>query len=131
MRLAVLSIVGSVLVVATGLAVGQAPPHKRLNPVIALLEQNKTVFGVYAPSNGRARGEPAMARPAIDLARDALAYQQADFLFSGSLEGGLDRGYPAVAEFFKAMGESAGPGRPPAVGVTRPMVLKVPKMHHV
>jgi len=128
MRLAVLSIVGSVLVVATGLAVGQAPPHKRLNPVIALLEQNKPVFGVYAPSNGGRRGEPAMARPAIDLARDALAYQQADFLFSGSLEGGLDRGYPAVAEFFKAMGESAGPGRPPAFGVTRPMILKVPKI---
>jgi len=128
MRLAVLSIVGSVLVVATGVAVGQAPPHKRLNPVIALLEQNKPVFGVYAPSNGGRRGEPAMARPAIDLARDALAYQQADFLFSGSLEGGLDRGYPAVAEFFKAMDESAGTGRPPAFGVTRPMILKIPKI---
>jgi len=128
MRLAVLSIVGSVLAVATALAVGQTPPHKRLNPVIALLEQNKPVFGVYAPSNGGRRGEPAMARPAIDLARDALAYQQADFLFSGSLEGGLDRGYPAVAEFFKAMGESAGAGRPPAFGVTRPMILKVPKI---
>jgi 4-hydroxy-2-oxoheptanedioate aldolase len=128
MRLAVLSIVGSVLVVATGLAVGQAPPHQRLNPVIALLEQNKPVFGVYAPSNGGRRGEPAMARPAIDLARDALAYQQADFLFSGSLEGGLDRGYPAVAEFFKAMDESAGPGRAPAFGLTRPMILKIPKI---
>jgi hypothetical protein len=40
------------------------------------------VFGVYAPSTGgRSRGEPAMARPAIDLAIVALAYQQADFLF--------------------------------------------------
>jgi 4-hydroxy-2-oxoheptanedioate aldolase len=128
MRLAVFSIVGSVLAVATGLAVGQAPPHTRLNPVIALLEQNKPVFGVYAPSNGGRRGEPAMARPAIDLAKDALAYHQADFLFNGSLEGGLDRGYPAVAEFFKAMSESAGPSRPQAFGVTRPMILKVPKI---
>jgi len=128
MRLAVFSILGSVLVAATGAAVGQAPPHKRLNPVIALLEQNKPVFGVYAPSNGGRRGEPAMARPAIDLARDALAYQQADFLFNGSLEGGLDRGYAAVAEFFKAMDESAGTGRPPAFGVTRPMILKIPKI---
>jgi len=128
MRLAAFSIVGSVLAVATVLAVGQAPPHTRLNPVIALLEQNKPVFGVYAPSNGGRRGEPATARPAIDLAKDALAYQQADFLFSGSLEGGLDRGYPAVAEFFKAMSESAGPSRPPAFGVTRPMILKVPKI---
>jgi 2-keto-3-deoxy-L-rhamnonate aldolase RhmA len=128
MRLAVFSIVGSVLAVATGLAVGQAPPHTRLNPVIALLEQNKPVFGVYAPSNGGRRGEPAMARPAIDLAKDALAYHQADFLFNGSLEGGLDRGYPAVAEFFKAMSESAGPSRPQAFGVMRPMILKVPKI---
>ena len=128
MRLAGCSIVGSLLVVATALVVGQAPSHKRLNPVIALLEQNKPVFGVYAPSNGGRRGEPAMARPAIDLAKDALAYQQADFLFSGSLEGGLDRGFPAVAEFFKAMDESAGPGRAPAFGLTRPMILKVPKI---
>jgi len=127
MRLALLSIVGSVLAVATRLAVGQ-PSHKRLNPVIALLEQNKPVFGVYAPSNGGRRGEPATTRPAIDLAKDALAYQQADFLFNGSLEGGLDRGYPAVAEFFKAMSESAGPGRAPAFGLTRPMILKIPKI---
>ena len=85
MRLAVFAIVGSAFVVASGLAGGQAPPsHKRLNPVIALLEQNKPVFGVYAPSNGGRRGEPAMARPALDLAKDALAYQQADFLFSGA-----------------------------------------------
>jgi 4-hydroxy-2-oxoheptanedioate aldolase len=128
MRLAVLLIVGSVLVTATGLAVGQAPSHKRLNPVIALLEQNTPVFGVYAPSNSGRRGEPATARPAIDLAKDALAYQQADFLFSGSLEGGLDRGFLAVAEFFKAMDESAGPGRAPAFGLSRPMILKIPKI---
>src|SRR5438552_14755458 len=107
---------------AVSLVAGQAPKKLHRNPVIALLEQNKPVFGVYAPSNGGRRGEPAMARPAIDLARDALAYQQADFLFSGSLEGGLDRGYPAVAEFFKAMDESAGPGRPPAFGLTRALL---------
>jgi 4-hydroxy-2-oxoheptanedioate aldolase len=128
MRLAVFSIVGSAFVVATGLAVGQAPSHKRLNPVIALLEQNKPVFGVYAPSNGGRRGEPVAARPAIDLAKDALAYQQADFLFSGSLEGGLERGFPAVADFFKAMDEAAEPSRMPAFGVTRPMILKIPKI---
>jgi 4-hydroxy-2-oxoheptanedioate aldolase len=128
MRLAVFSIIGSAFVVATGLAVGQAPSHKRLNPVIALLEQNKPVFGVYAPSNGGRRGEPVAARPAIDLAKDALAYHQADFLFSGSLEGGLERGFPAVADFFKAMDEAAGPSRMPAFGVTRPMILKIPKI---
>jgi 2-keto-3-deoxy-L-rhamnonate aldolase RhmA len=117
-----------VLIVLNGLAIGQAPPHKRLNPVIALLEQNKPVFGVYAPSNGGRRGEPVAARPALDLAKDALAYQQADFLFNGSLEGGLERGFPAVADFFKAMDEAAGPNRMPAFGITRPMILKIPKI---
>jgi 2-keto-3-deoxy-L-rhamnonate aldolase RhmA len=130
MRLAFFSTVLSsvVLIVLNGLAIGQAPPHKRLNPVIALLEQNKPVFGVYAPSNGGRRGEPVAARPALDLAKDALAYQQADFLFNGSLEGGLERGFPAVADFFKAMDEAAGPNRMPAFGITRPMILKIPKI---
>jgi len=130
MRLAVFCIVvsGVVVTVATESAVGQAPARKRLNPVIALLEQNKPVFGVYAPSNGGRRGEPVVARPAIDLAKDALAYSSADFLFNGSLEGGLERGFAAVADFFKAMDEAAGPTRMPAFGLARPMILKIPKI---
>src|ERR687892_1152153 len=84
------------------LAAGQAPRRQRLNPVIGLLEQNKPVFGVYAPSSsppggrrstgsaqasatgssqtpGRADiGAPGGAPPALkrplDLAREALAY---------------------------------------------------------
>src|SRR5437762_9460067 len=83
--------------------------QKRLNPVIALLEQKKPVFGVYAPSNGGRRGEPVAARPATELAKDGLAYKNADFLFSGSLEGGLERGWAGVSDFFKAMDEVAGP----------------------
>ena len=130
MRLAVFCIVvsGVVVTVATESAVGQAPARKRLNPIIALLEQNKPVFGVYAPSNGGRRGEPVVARPAIDLAKDALAYSSADFLFNGSLEGGLERGFAAVADFFKAMDEAAGPTRMPAFGLARPMILKIPKI---
>src|SRR5947207_4900729 len=109
MRLAVFSIVGSAFVVATGFAVGQAPAHKRLNPVIALLEQNKPVFGVYAPSNGGGRRGPEMpARPASELAKDALGYPTADFLFNGSMEGGVDRALPAYVDFVKAMDEIAG-----------------------
>src|SRR5580765_7459854 len=131
MRLAVLSIVGSVLAIATGLAVGQAPPHKRLNPIIALLEQNKPVFGVYAPSNGGRRGEPVTPRSAFDLAKDGLAYRDADFLFNGSAEGGIDRAMPAIADFVKAMDEVHGQNRQaeaPFFGLARPMVLKIPKI---
>ena len=130
MRLAFSSIVLSsvVLIALNPLAIGQAQTHKRFNPVISLLEQNKPVFGVYAPSNGGRRGEPVAARPAIDLAKDALGYPAADFLFNGSLEGGLERGFPAVADFFKAMDDAAGPSRAPAFGLTRPMILKIPKI---
>src|SRR5262245_20598736 len=88
---------------------------QRLNPVIQLLEQHKPVFGLYAPSNGGGRrGAPREpARPAIELARDALAYKSADYLFNGSMEGGLERGLPAFTDFVKALGDAAGPVKPP------------------
>jgi 2-keto-3-deoxy-L-rhamnonate aldolase RhmA len=83
--------------------------HRRLNTVIALLEQHKPVFGVYWPTNptGR-RGAPPPDTPpksATDLASDALGYLDADFLFNGSMEGGVDRGLPGYALFAKALAE--------------------------
>src|SRR5213082_240586 len=117
----------SIAIAAPGLLVGHAQTG-RLNPIIAVLEQQKPVFGVYAPSNGGRRGEPVAARPVSDLAKDALAYGHADFLFNGSLEGGLDRGFPAVADFFKAMDETAGPSRAPFFGLTHALILKIPKI---
>ena len=131
MRLAVFSAVFSsvVLIVLNGLAIAQAQQHKRLNPVIALLEQNKPVFGVYAPSNGGGRRGPDVpARPASELAKDALGYPSADFLFNGSMEGGVDRALPAYVDFVKAMDEIAGPPRTPFFGLTRPFVVKTPKV---
>src|SRR5204863_5517647 len=56
------------------------------------------------------------------------AYANADFLFSGSLEGGLERGWAGVSDFFKAMDEVAGPKRAPFFGLTHAMVLKIPKI---
>jgi 4-hydroxy-2-oxoheptanedioate aldolase len=131
MRLAVFStVLGSVgIIFMNGLAVGQAQTHKRLNPVIALLEQNKPVFGVYAPSNGGRRGGPEMpARPASELAKDALGYPTADFLFNGSMEGGVDRALPAYIDFVKAMDEVAGPAKTPFFGLARPFIVKAPKV---
>ena len=72
--------------------------HRR-NPVIDLLEQHQSVFGLYAPSNGGRRGEPTTSRPASELAKDALAFKNADFLFNGSMEGGVDRGLGAATDF--------------------------------
>jgi hypothetical protein len=86
--------------------------RQRLNPVIALLEQHKPVFGVYAPGNGGRRGEPVQARPAIDLARDALAYRTADFLYpsnAGDIEMRMKQGFSVFVmnwgdSGFKAVG---------------------------
>jgi 4-hydroxy-2-oxoheptanedioate aldolase len=111
--------------------------RQRLNPVIQLLEQHKPVFGLYAPSNGGGRrpstgsgqaAAPAPVRPAIELAKDALAYKSADYLFNGSMEGGLDRGLPAFTDFVKALGEAAGAAKPPFFGLTHPLIIKTPKI---
>jgi 2-keto-3-deoxy-L-rhamnonate aldolase RhmA len=114
-----------------GLTASQTASQTRRNPIIALLEQHKPVFGVYAPSNGGRRGEPVTPRSALDLAKDGLAYRDADFLFNGSAEGGIDRAMPAIADFVKAMDEVHGQNRQaeaPFFGLARPLVLKIPKI---
>ena len=134
-------VVATFLVAAlNGLVLGQTRRAPRLNPVIALLEQKKPVFGLYAPSAGggnRGRGAAAAGAPPaapivvkqpIDLAKEALAYDSADYLFNGSMEGGVDRGLPAFTEFVKAMDEAAGPSRPPYFGLTHPLIVKTPKI---
>jgi 2-keto-3-deoxy-L-rhamnonate aldolase RhmA len=130
----------------TVLAAGQEPRRQRLNPIIELLEQKKPVFGVYAPSafpggRGRSTGAasagaqaraengaaPAPKQP-IDLAREALAYKDADFLFNGSMEGGVDRGLLAYTEFMKATADAGALARTPFLRLHHPMIVKTPKI---
>jgi 4-hydroxy-2-oxoheptanedioate aldolase len=118
--------VAAALLLLTASITGQDRKQHRLNPVIRLLEQNKPVFGVYAPSNGGRRGEPATTRPPLELAKDALAYANADFLFNGSMEGGLDRAWTAYTDFVKAMGDAAG--KAPFAGLAHPLIVKTPKI---
>jgi 4-hydroxy-2-oxoheptanedioate aldolase len=112
------------------LAAVTAAQRQRLNPVIQLLEQHKPVFGLYAPSNGGGRrgGEAPPPRPAIELARDAVAYKSADYLFNGSMEGGLDRGFPAFTDLVKALGEASGPPKAPSFGLAHPLIVKTPRI---
>jgi 2-keto-3-deoxy-L-rhamnonate aldolase RhmA len=117
-----------------GILVAQAPTRQRLNPVIDLLEQGKPVFGLYAPSNRRGRGGTASATPApdtpqktpLELAKDALAYKSSDYIFDGSMEGGLDRGFPNFAEFVKGMQEAGPLSKAPFLHFTHPLVVKTP-----
>jgi 4-hydroxy-2-oxoheptanedioate aldolase len=119
--------------VSSVLVLGQAQPRQRLNPIIDLLDQKKPVFGLYAPSAGRgnrgvAPGTTAAALPPArtpaDLVKDALAYSKSDFLFNGGMEGSVDRGLPAFADFANAMRDAATP----ALRWSRPLVVKTPKI---
>jgi len=113
----------------------QAQQRQRLNNVIDLLEQRQPVFGVYAPSNatGRVRvgaAAPASAavKPPMELAKEALAYHAADFLFSGSMESGVDRALPAFADFVKAMNDAGALEKRPFLRLPAPLIIKTPKI---
>ena len=117
----------------------QAPKKQRLNPMIELLEQKKPVFGLYAPSNRRpgGRGPGGAAAPVaaqtpappqktpLELAKEAVAYKSADFIFDGSMEGGVDRGLPAYTEFVKGMQEAGALRKSPFARLTHPLVVKM------
>jgi len=121
------------LALAVSAAAGFAQKKQRLNPVIELLEQGKPVFGVYWPTNpmGR-RGAPpppdAPKKSPAELAKEALAYPNADFLFSGSMEGGVDRGLPAFIEFAQATKEAGALQKSPYARLPHPLIVKTSKI---
>jgi 4-hydroxy-2-oxoheptanedioate aldolase len=139
------AIVLSTLAAAT-LVHTQAREH--MNPVIDLLAANKAVFGMAPASNPRApRGggaadpstpappAPPMKTP-LELAKETLAYPLSDYIFNGSMEGGLDprpnpNGNPAgpgayatFAEFTNALHEA---GALVNKRLPHPIFLKTPK----
>jgi 4-hydroxy-2-oxoheptanedioate aldolase len=128
---------------AIGAAVAAQAQNKHLNPMIELHMQKKPIFGLYAPANPRGRGNrgnaaasatpptPATPPPAApvqktpaELAKDALAYEKSDFIFDGSMEGGVDRGIPAFTEFVRGLGETAAP----AARWRHPLSVKTPEI---
>lgn len=127
-------------VVFTGGSAAQERPRQRFNPVIAVLEQGKPVFGVATPSAGRGGGRggrgadsgaaaaPAVVKTPADLAREAIAYKSADFMFNGGMERGLDRGLPAFTDFVTAMGQAGALSRAPYPHLTHPLAVKVPSI---
>ena len=130
-----LAVVATALV--TGFVTAQAQPKPRLNPVIELLSQKKPVFGLYAPSNRRpgGRGAPGAAgaaaaadqKTAAQLAAEAVAYKQTDYLFDGSMEGGLARALPAFTELMKGL-QSAGVVSRSPLRLTHPVIVKTPEL---
>ena len=109
-----------------------------LNPMIDLHIQKKPIFGLYAPSNPRGRGNrggaagtaapttpapaPAVKTPA-ELAKDALTYEKSDFIFDGSMERGVDAGIANVTAFVEGLAAA-----PPAVRWRHPLSFKTPEI---
>lgn len=97
----------------------------RINPMIDLLEQKKPVFGLYAPTTPRpgrgADAAPAPARTPADLAKEALAYEPYDILFSGAMERNFDTTYGPFATFVSELAKS--PAR-----LEHPLVTKIPSI---
>jgi 4-hydroxy-2-oxoheptanedioate aldolase len=99
--------------------------------MVDLLDRKQAVFGLYAPANPRVRppgqggpggGAPGAQPPAAnptpaaaptpqktpaELAKDALGYAHADYIFDGSMEGNFERGYGTFSEFVKGYAEAA------------------------
>ena len=105
-----LAFVASALLPAT--LASQSSPH--LNRVVDLLAAHKPVFGVYAPRNPRARpgaapaADTARQKPPAELAKDALGYTAADYVFDGSMEGDFDHAFPTFAQFAKGIADGRG-----------------------
>ena len=130
------ALVGVALLSGLALVQAQSPARRqRLNPMIELLEQRKPVFGLYAPSNRRFGGRgpggaaapqtpPSPQKTPLELAQEAVAYRNADFIFDGSMEGGVDRGLPAYTEFVKAMQQAGALRKSPFLRLTHPLVVK-------
>jgi 4-hydroxy-2-oxoheptanedioate aldolase len=101
--------------------------------MIDLLEQKKPLFGVYWPGNpqGRRGGPPpadAVMKSPAEWARDALAYRNADFLFNGSMEGGVDRAIGGVTDFVKATADAGALMKTPFPRFPHPLMVKTPKI---
>ena len=107
---------------------------RHLNPVVDLLAQKKPVFGVYGPRNPRARPGAATTADTVkpksqsELAKEALGYTTADYLFDGSMEGDFDRAYPAYAEFAKGIAEGGMVAKGAAARFHHPLFVK---MHEI
>jgi 4-hydroxy-2-oxoheptanedioate aldolase len=139
-----------VFILAAIVAVGtviEGQGQRRLNPTIELLSQKKPVFGLYAPSNRRFTGggpgaampggaprpvstpaDPPPAKTAAQLAQDALGNRTTDFIFDGTMEGGMDRALPAFTDFVKGMAATGGFAKSPMKQLTHPLVVK---MHEI
>ena len=130
-----------ILIFAAALMAGamltaQAP--KRFNPMVELLAAKKPVFGLYAPSNRRGgpggpggAGRPAPAADApppktpAQLAQEAVACANSDFIFDGSMEGNFDSAAVQFQELMNGMTAAGILLKSPQPRLTKAVVVKM------
>jgi 4-hydroxy-2-oxoheptanedioate aldolase len=95
----------------------------RLNPLVDSFAAKKPVFGLYAPSNRRGQGQEPTQKTPQQLVEEAVAFRGSDFYFDGSMEGGLERGFPAFSSFVRALSQ-----QPLATRRAYPLTVKTPKI---
>lgn len=119
-----LCVVTAVSALVLGPVDGAAQRTQRLNPMIALQEAGSPVFGMYAPANrgGRRGGAATPQKTPMELAHETIGFTKSDFVFNGSMEGGVDRGLPAWNAYVNSLLEAGATVR------THPMVVKTPKI---
>jgi len=104
----------------------QAMGSARINPLVALHEAGMPQFGLYAPSPGGGRGRNGAPPPPVkepsERASEMMAYTMSDYVFDGSMEGGVEDALPTFTAFKDAM-QSAG-----ANARTHPMIVKMAKI---
>ena len=100
---------------------------EHLNPLVTLHEADQPLFGLYAPSaGGRARpgAPPPPVKSPADRAAETMAYGMSDYVFDGSMEGGVEQGLPTFLGLRDAM-QSAG-----ATASSHPFVVKMAKLEN-
>ncbi len=97
----------------------------RINPLVTLHEGADAQFGLYAPSAGGGQtrdGEPRPVVPAEERAAQMLGYPNSDYVFDGSMEGGVEENLDAFVAFRDAMHAGGATAR------THPFVVKMAKI---
>lgn len=106
----------------------EATAPEPINPMIALHEQGEPLFGLYAPRArpyrrpGDAPVDPSEVKSPQELAAETVAYEGSDYVFNGSMEGGVDEALPEFRGFVEALMDEGATVR------SNPLVVKMEKI---
>ena len=142
-----IALMSAALIAAGSIATGQAPDAAEsddridggeeagVRPLCA--EQSTSARGAQGAQGARgaqgaqgaqgARSAPP-TRTAAQLAAGAMANANTDFIFDGTMEGGMDRALPAFSDFVKGMAADGSFHKNASKQLTHPLVVK---MHEI